>query len=99
MALVQDLRGEQFCFDIQNKYKQSIGKRREKMDIKELEKMMLDNRLEPGLPLELDNTMEEIGLDSMDLMTLSYSIEDKFGKRIRFVKDDTIEKILGLINE
>ena len=69
------------------------------MDIKELEKMMLDNRLEPELPLELDNTMEEIGLDSMDLMTLSYSIEDKFGKRIRFVKDDTIEKILGLINE
>lgn len=69
------------------------------MDIKELEKMMLDNRLEPELPLEPEKTMEETGLDSMDLMTLSYAIEDKFGKRIHMVKDDTVSKVLGLINE
>lgn len=69
------------------------------MDIKELEKMMLDNRLEPELPLKPEYTMNDIGLDSIDLMTLSYAIEDKFGKRVDFVKDDTVSNMLRLINE
>ncbi len=50
-----------------------------------LQKLLSEEYELPSARLQLDAKLEELGLDSLDLLELMFKIEDRFGVRI---KDD-----------
>lgn len=66
------------------------------MNRNELKEIFAECKLNTEHDFADERTLGEIGLDSLDIMMLSFEIGDRAGKEIKFQVSTTIGDILGI---
>ncbi len=52
--------------------------------------------------LKLDSTLEQIDIDSVDLVSMFFALEDKYGVHVQYEevsRDQTLGTVLGLVRD
>lgn len=68
------------------------------MSIQDFEEMLKTSKVQLTEPLDESMTVGEIGLDSFDLMVISFDLESKAGQELKLSLNDTVGDILRKVN-
>ena len=68
------------------------------MSIQDFEEMLKTSKVQLTEPLDETMTVGEIGLDSFDLMVISFDLESKAGQELKLSLNDTVGDILRKVN-
>ena len=75
-----------------------IQERKKTMDINELKGLMKKCKIELKNEISEDKTIGELGLDSLDIMMLTFEINKIAGQELTFSPNDTVADVLGRVN-